>query len=264
MPKRQQQIVQTSVYSVKSIKNALDVLEILSEFEFGAHLNTLSSRLQLSTNCTFRIMKTLCEKELVEYDQQQATYRLGAYSATLAHKFLKNISVISYAHPILEALVRKHDEAAYMAVCRDNEVIFLDMVDCAQQIKTASFVGQRVPFFTNAAGKVLRATDSRELLAKLLKMSGRRKEIPDLEQLDAELQTIRSSGVAIDRGGLGEDIISVAVAVRDYAGKVIGAITLIGPSFRLLADRVESEIVPSMLECAELLSMKFGYVKMPA
>lgn len=264
MAKRQQQVAQTSVYSVKSIKNALDVLEILSEFEYGAHLSTLSSRLKLSTNCAFRVMKTLCEKDLVEYDSQQATYRLGAYSATLAQKFLKNINVISYAHPILEELVRRHDEAAYMAVCRDNEVLFLDMVDCSQQIKAAAFVGQRVPFFNNAAGKVMRALDSRELLERLLKMSGRRKELPDLELLDAEMQAIRTSGVSIDRGGLGEGIISVAVAVRDYAGKAVGAITLIGPSFRLLGERLENEIVPSMLEGAEMLSTKFGYVKMPA
>ena len=67
--------------------------------------------------------------------------------------------------------------------------------------------------------------------------------------------------MAIDRGGLGEGIISVAVAVRDYAGKVVGAITVIGPSFRLLSDRLETEIIPSMLQEAEMLSMKFGYTR---
>lgn len=260
MSKRQPQL-QTSVYSVKSVKNALEVLEVLAEFEYGVHLSELATRLKLSANCTFRIMKTLCEKGLVEHDQQQSTYRLGVYSATLAHKLLKSVSVVSSAHPVLEELVRRHDEAAYMAVIRDNEVLFLDMVDCLQPIKTTPLVGRRMPFFTNAAGKVMRALDSRDLLEKLLKKSGRRKELPDMEALDAELQQIRTSGVAIDRGGLGEGIISVAVAVRDYAGKVVGAITLIGPSFRLLSDRLEQEIIPSMLEEAEMLSMKFGYTR---
>jgi DNA-binding IclR family transcriptional regulator len=53
----------------------------------------------------------------------------------------------------------------------------------------------------------------------------------------------------------------VAVAVRDYAGKVVGAITMLGPSFRMLAGRLESEIIPSMLEGAEMLSEKFGYAR---
>lgn len=259
MPKRQ--ATQTSVYSVKSVKNALDVLEILAEYEYGVQLGELASKLDLTLNSTFRIMKTLCEKGLVEHDQQQGLYRLGVYSATLAQKLLKSISVVSYAHPVLEELVRRHDESAYMAVIQDNEVLFLDMVDCGQSIKTTSMMGRRVPFFTNAAGKVMRALDSRDLLEKLLKKSGRRKELPDLDDLDAELQEIRTRGVAIDRGGLGEGIISVAVAVRDYAGKVVGAITVIGPSFRLLSDRLETEIIPSMLQEAEMLSMKFGYTR---
>jgi DNA-binding IclR family transcriptional regulator len=60
---------------------------------------------------------------------------------------------------------------------------------------------------------------------------------------------------------LGEGVISVAVAVRDYAGKVIGALTMLGPSFRMVASRLENEIVPSLLEGAEILSMKFGYAR---
>ena len=92
MPKRQ--TTQTSVYSVKSVKNALDVLEILAEYEYGVHLGELATKLKLSQNCTFRIMKTLDEKGLVEYDQQQGLYRLGAFSATLAQKLLKSISVV--------------------------------------------------------------------------------------------------------------------------------------------------------------------------
>jgi hypothetical protein len=35
----------------------------------------------------------------------------------------------------------------------------------------------------------------------------------------------------------------------------------LGPAFRLLTDRIENEIVPSLLEGAEMLSMKFGYAK---
>jgi DNA-binding IclR family transcriptional regulator len=71
---------------------------------------------------------------------------------------------------------------------------------------------------------------------------------------------IRSNGgVAVDCNGLGEGISSVAVAVKDYAGKVIGAITLLAPSFRMLQERIEDEIIPSLIEGAALISGKLGY-----
>ena len=41
-----------------------------------------------------------------------------------------------------------------------------------------------------------------------------------MSHLASELEEIRSKGVAVDSNGLGEGVISVAVAVRDYAGKV--------------------------------------------
>jgi len=99
-------------------------------------------------------------------------------------------------------------------------------------------------------------------LEKLFRKRSRKNGFPDLTLLESELEEIRIRGVAVDSGGLGEGIISVAVAVRDYAGKVVGAITLIGPSFRMLAGRLENEIIPSLREGAELLSEKFGYARL--
>jgi DNA-binding IclR family transcriptional regulator len=49
--------------------------------------------------------------------------------------------------------------------------------------------------------------------------------------------------------------------VRDYAGKVVGALTLLGPSFRMMTSRLENEIIPSLMEGAEMLSLKFGYAR---
>ena len=67
----------------------------------------------------------------------------------------------------------------------------------------------------------------------------------------------------IDVDGFGEGVCAVAVAIRDYAGKVVGALTMLIPTIKMVQDRLENEVIPSMLEGAEQLSMKFGYVKIP-
>ncbi len=248
-----------SDYAVKSVDKAFELFEFLAELPAGVRIHTLADMLALSHNKTFRLMKTLCDKGLVQHDEISGTYQLGISSVPLAQKILKNVSVVSYAHPVLEGLVRKHDEAVYMTVIQDAEVLFLDMVDCGQPIKAEPLVGKRFPFFSNAAGKVMKSLDSQDLLERMLKNVTRRNERPDFEKLRLEMSEIRAAGVAVDRGGLGEGIISVAVAIRDYSGKVVGAITLIGPAFRMLAERLENEIIPSLKEGAELLSGRFGY-----
>lgn len=249
-----------SSYAVQTVENALDILETLAEETPDGTLPHLAKKLGISRNKTFRLLATLESRGLVEKEEWSGNYRLGLSTVELAQRFLKNISLIKHAHPVMEGLVRRHDEAVYMTVLRGSEVLFLDMVDCDQQIKAAPLVGKRFPFFTNAAGKAIKALESRDLLEKFFHR--RNKDIPDLAGLEAELNTIREKGVAVDSGGLGEGIVSVAVAVRDYAGKVVGALTMLGPSFRMVASRLENEIIPSLCDGAEMLSMKFGYARM--
>jgi DNA-binding IclR family transcriptional regulator len=251
-----------STYSVQTVEKALEILEVLTEDHACPNLPYLAETLGLSRNKVFRILATLEEKGLVEREDTTGCYRLGLPAAELAQKVLKSVSLIQIAHPVMESLARKHDEAVYMTVISGDDVIFLDMVDSAQQVKAAPLVGERFPFFTNAAGKAIRALESRDILERFFRKRARRETVPNQKLLEDELNQIRSRGVAVDSGGLGEGVITVAVAVRDYAGKVVGALTLLGPSFRMLSERLENEIIPSLMEGAEILSFKFGYAKL--
>lgn len=248
-------------YNVQCIDKAFDLMEILTEENTSPTATLLAKKLKISSGRLFRILATLVEKGLVERDNKTGVYRLGISSYTMAQHILKSTTIIGLAQPIMEGLARKHDEAVYITVLRNDEVLFLDMVDSLQQIKAVPFVGKRFPFFTNAAGKVIKAMSSTDVLEKLSKRRMTKTDVPDIKQLETELYNIRQSRVAVDNGGLGEGICAVAVAIQDYAGKVVGALTLLAPSFRMLQNRLEQEIIPSMLEGAEMLSTKFGYTK---
>jgi DNA-binding IclR family transcriptional regulator len=197
----------------------------------------------------------------VEQEKLTGNYRIGMTSFSLAQKLVNASSVINLTHPLIELLAKKHGEDVYMTVIKDGDVLFLDMASCNQQIRAASLIGRTFPCFTNAAGKVMKALESTEVIEWL--NSKKNKAHKHQGSLASELLEIRSNGgIAVDTGGLGDGVISVAVAVKDYAGHVIGAITMLGPSFRFLKERIENEIIPSLVEAAALASEKFGY--MPA
>lgn len=254
-----------SAYSVQSVLKAFDLLETLAAEESDITIPLLVKRLNLSRNKVFRLLATLEERGLIERDEPSGTFHLGLHAFEMAQHILKGASLIRLAHPVMEQLARKHDEAIYITVMNNDEVLFLDMVDCFQQIKTIDMVGQRFPFFTNAAGKALKAMSSTEFFERMSHRRGpKSSKLPDLQKLESELMDIRQKGIAVDVGGLGEGVVAVAVAIKDYAGKVVCALTMLAPSFRMLQDRLENEIIPSMLEGAEILSVKFGYAKLPA
>lgn len=248
------------VYSVQAVIKAIDLLEALAQSGESPSISVLEKKLSLSHNKAFRLLATLEDKGLVERNKVNNTYNLGLQAFEMAQHILKSDNLIRMAHPIMVELARKLDEAVYFTVANNDEVLFLDMVDSFQQIKTADLVGKRFPFFTNAAGKVIRSVSSINLFGKAAKKSG----IVNPDVLERELEEIRRKGVAVDFNGLGEGVCTVAVVIRDYAGKVVGALTLLAPSFRMLQDRLENVVIPCMLEGAEALSMKFGYSRVYA
>lgn len=243
------------LYSVQSVVKAIDLLEALAQDGASLTVPALAKKLEINRNKAFRLLATLEDKGLVEQNSDSGTYHLGMQAFEMAQHILKSDNLIRMAHPILVELARKLDEAVYITVMNNDEVLFLDMVDSFQQIKAVDLVGRRFPFFTNAAGKVIKSVSSIDIFGRGAKKRG----IPNPREFEEELDEIRRKGVAVDFNGLGEGICTVAVVIRDYAGKVVGALTLLAPSFRMLQDRLEKEVIPCMLEGAEQLSMKFGY-----
>jgi DNA-binding IclR family transcriptional regulator len=250
-------------YRIITVEKTIAAIELLSDTS-SDNLNIVSvaEKLGLSRNKTSRILSTLADIGIAERDDSRGTYSLGVTAFEFAKKVLRPASIINNAHPVIEDLARKHHEDVYLTVLCDKEVLFLDMADSEQQERSVQLVGRRFPFFATAAGKVMAAVGvSPDHIGTLLSNGRRNKTGISVDLLERELAQIRCEGIAVDENSLGEGVVSIAVPFKDYAGKVVGAITLLGPTFRLLADRIENEIIPSLVEGADMLSMKFGYAR---
>lgn len=253
---------QPHTYAVQSVENAFDLIGALINGNTGRNALSLAEELGLSSRKTLNLLAALESKQIIERTEGN-NYQLGLNAFGLAHQIRRCGNLSRLAHPVMEELARKHDEAIYLTVPSNDEVLFLDMVDSQQQIKTVKLVGRYFPCLTNAAGKVIKAAaDSYESVEKLLREQAANCGIKDLQKFEQELRQIRERGVAVDDGGLGSEICAVAVVIRDYAGWAVGALTMLAPSFRMLQERLEKEVIPSMLESAEGLSRKFGYSKL--
>lgn len=245
--------------SLLSIDKALGLFELIAISEEPQTSASLARQIGLSPAKTMGLLNLLTEKGFVEQNKSLGQYMIGVHGIRLSQSIVNNLSILKYAKPVMQSLEKEHDEAIYVAILKETDVVFLDMVDTEQSIKATPLIGQSFPFFTNAAGKVIMAFEPRDYLQRYLARLGRKRPEVNIEHFQNELLSIRKKGVAVDIGGLGENITSVAVAVKDYAGKVVGALTLIAPSFRILGERLEQEIIPSMIENAKMLSTQYGY-----
>lgn len=246
-------------FSFLLFEKAFRALELVSSAAEPQTVSSLANQLSMGQARAGALLEFLTKRGFLEEDKENGSYRTGVRCISFAQIVNSNLTFLKYARPIMQRLEKEHDEAVYIAVLKETEVIFLDMVDTEQPVKAPALVGRSFPFFSNAAGKVIAACEPRDYLHRYLQKVGRKRPAVDLEHLQQELISIRNCGVAVDNGGLGEQITSVAVAIRDYAGKVLGALTLIGPTARMVGERLEREIIPSMIAGTQMLSARFGY-----
>jgi len=66
-----------SIYTVQIVNKAFEILDILSERLIQTDLPNLAEKVGMTRNKTYRLLKTLSEKGLVERDPVMGCYELG-------------------------------------------------------------------------------------------------------------------------------------------------------------------------------------------
>ncbi len=236
-------------YSIQSVDNALDVLEALCEEGDEVRISHLSERLGMSKMIVFRLLATFENRGYVESEKGSGKYRLGLSAYEIGQKFLSRMGLLRKARPVMERMVRECDEAAYIAVRRGADVLFLDMVDTSQQVKIISLVGKRFPVEVPAAGRVLLAYAPAGGEAGVA-----------MPSLVKSLAKVRRQGFCLDQGAMGDEIASVAVPLFSTGGELKAALCFVGPNFRLSPKKIETLFLPRLKEAGDIISSKLGYL----
>lgn len=235
------------------MENALDVLEALCDEPDDVQISRLSEKLGMNKTSVFRLLATFENRGYVEREENTGRYRLGLSAYEIGQKFLSRMEILREARPVMGRLVRECNESVYLAIRRELEILFLDMVDTPQQVKIISLVGKRYPVTETAAGKVI--------LAHSL-TSGQTDQFGSTPQtsLQQEISTIARQGWASDHGALGEGIASLSVPLFASDGTAKASLCFIGPDYRLPEEQLHSDFLPRLIEAGRTVSSKLGYL----
>lgn len=250
-------------YIVQSVDRALDILEAFNYSEEELGVTELAHRLGLHKNNVFRLLATLEVRGYIEQDKKSGNYRLGLKTFELASVFLHHLGIRRQAKPILEELVARCDETAYLAVLDGPEVVYLLMQETSQTVRTIPRVGRRLPAYCTASGKVQLAYESTDRLNEIFREYPLKKltdrTITDLAALKEHLKGVAGQGYAVDDEELEEGVRCLAAPIRDYSHRVVAAVDLSGPVSRFSFERIEQKLVPLVKEAAAKISQRLGY-----
>jgi DNA-binding IclR family transcriptional regulator len=158
--------------------------------------------------------------------------------------------------PILQALADETDELVQLAVVEDGGLLFVAKAEGpGQQMRMVPLVGLLAPAHATASGKIwLAHLPEAETLAVLARHGLRRltpRTITSRAKLLAQLREARARGYAIVDEELVEGGRAAAAPIL-AGGRVVGAVAVSGPTFRLSLARLH-RIAPRIRRAAEEL-----------
>lgn len=252
-----------SEYLIQSVSHALDLLEQFHDEVDELGVTELSKRLKLHKNNVFRLLATLESRGYIEQNKVTENYRLGLKTLELGQTFVKQMGLLRQSRPVLETLVRECNETSYVAILKDFNIIYLDVVETDLTVRVVPRVGSRLPAYCTAAGKVQIAhmiDEDLELYLKDLRPLTPN-TIVDRDKLKQQLHQVAENGYAIDDEELDVGVRCVSAPIRDYTRRIIGAVSISGPSMRLSMERIDNELIPLVKRAAEEISTKLGFHK---
>ena len=247
---------------LQSVARAIRTLELIAEAgELG--VTELGRRLGVHKATASRLAATLAERGLVERDPSSERYRLGFGLIRLAGAAMAGLDLVSSARPILEDLAERVRETVTVGVLAGDEVVSIDQVTGTRSIVSVSWVGKRTPLHTTSTGKVLLAfmqdTERDRFLSHRLQRSTRR-SIIDPKQLRGQLSEVRRRGYAQTLEELEEGLNAVAAPIRHADGRVIAALSVSGPAFRMRAVDLP-RLGRLTIEAAGTISRRLGHLE---
>jgi DNA-binding IclR family transcriptional regulator len=251
---------------VQTLERASFILDILGQSPHGISIKDLSDRMGLPKGTTHRLVSSLSYFGYVRQDQNTKNYFLGFKLVELGNLLLGQLDLRREAEPFLRELAEQTRETVHLVILDGNEIVYLDKLETEPHtggLRMASRVGSRNPAHSCAVGKVLMAYLPEGALARMVGENGLPKRtgntITDFNQLKNHMTLVRKQGYAIDDEENERGIRCVGAPVFDEAGKVVAAISVSGPAFRVTKKNVQEKLKKEVMETALRISKRLGF-----
>ena len=248
-------------YIVHNIDTAFEILFLISH-RGNLNLKEIEKEIKISSSQLKKIVNILVNRDYLIFDKKRKSYSLGIKNFEVGYSYLSHVEIRRIARPFLMELGEKFKENVYLAIRSAWEIVYIDAFEVDRPVTVKSRIGKLLPMYASASGKVILSYMDEEELeeffeeVKLIPFTN--KTITNRDQLINHLKRVRDWGFAIDNEEWEYEVKCISVPIWDYTGKIVAAITLSAPSYRLSKEKI-FEIKDIFKEKAKKLSEKLGY-----
>ncbi|MDN2565179.1 helix-turn-helix domain-containing protein [Aquibium sp. A9E412] len=237
---------------IGALVRGLAVLEVLAARPDGLTLTEVAAEAGLTRAGARRLLLTLVEAGYAV--QTGRRFALSARLLSLARTWLGAAPLWTRAEPILREVSEALGESCSAAVRQGEDVVYVARAAGPRILSVALHVGTRLPAHCTSMGRVLLSDLDDAALAGFLATAAiaarTPKTVTDRAALARLIATVRGDGHALVDEELELGLRSIAVPVRDRAGRIVAAVNLSAQAGRTSLAALRETALPRLLEAA--------------
>ena len=243
-----------------SLDKALNVLETIARTG-DTRLSALVEATGYPPATMHRILAVLARRRYVRQDPATRTYTLGLKCLELSSRLKDSLAIVSAAKPVMQKLMEATGETANLVSFENMEAVYIDQISNTRSLlRMFTRVGARVPLHSSGVGKAFLATRPRKEVLSYFrgakKVRHTQNSLVKEDDFFRDLEATRARGYALDREEFEEGVGCIAAAITHH-GEVVGAMSISGPSSRLLGastGKLAAEVVRSAADVSKRLA----------
>ncbi len=219
--------------TMRSVHRAFDVLKHLELAQQPLRLTDLAQRTGLHVATTQRLVTVLTEHG---YASRHANgYTAGPAALSTAHAFATTSPLRLVARPVLEEIATATGLTASLYVRVQHSRVLIERVEGGQRPQYSLPVGERLPLYPGAAGKVFLAgeEDLEATAAELQSVALASGTVLSTTDIHADLCQVHENGFAISVDERQIGTTAVAALITDPTGGTLGSLGLSGATSAL-------------------------------
>lgn len=245
-----------------SIRRALKVLSAFSLEEPFLGVSEIAKKLDLPKSSVHWLLQVLQDEGYVCQDPKTNKYRLSVKLFHLGSIATNTMDINYVARPVMERLRDITEETVNLYVLDGFDRVCIEQAEGVHLVRQVVRLGQKIPAYCGAAGKVLVAWQPEDFIERLISHTRlkplTKNTISDVVLFKKELAKIRMQGYAVSHGERDIEVAAVSAPVFDEEGKILASLSVSGPVSRF---EITPQVIEAVKNAASEISYQLGYSK---
>jgi IclR family pca regulon transcriptional regulator len=241
-----------------SLARGLAVIQAFSQRQRELTVSQISTKTGFSRAAVRRCLYTLAKLGFATSDDSRH-FHLRPRVLALGHSYISSMPLAAMAQPILENVSHILHESCSIATLDRTDIVYIARANVTRIMSIDLVVGSRLPAFCTSMGRVLMADLPAEKLDEFLAQVEFKRHtvrtVVNAEKLRQILRLVQRNGYCVVDQELEFGLRSMAVPIRDSAGRVVAALNVGAHAQRVSIQDLQVRFLPHLKSAAQELCL---------